>query len=141
MDNIKIFHFIVAVLAGWVNRQQQSIIGYLIEENRVFKRQLQGRRLRLSDTVRRQLAAKAKALGRSVLDEIANLVTPDTLRAWYRHLIVRKWTYRRKGPGRTYLTTLVREITRVWIISYWNRLTWSPCLGQPISVVNDWVDC
>ena len=80
MDNIKIFHFIVAVLAGWVNRHQQAIIGALIEAKRVFKQQLHGCRLRLSDKDRRRLAVKATALGRPMLDEIANLVTPDTLR-------------------------------------------------------------
>ena len=108
MENVKIFHFIVVALAGWVNRHQQDIIDYLIEENRVFKQQLQGRRLQLSDNDRRRLAVKAKALGRSVLDEIANLVTPDTLRAWYRKLIARNWTYARKGPGRPSIT---KEIT------------------------------
>ena len=48
MNNVKLFHFIVVALAGWVNRHQQAIIDYLIEENRVFKQQLQGRRLQLS---------------------------------------------------------------------------------------------
>ncbi len=110
MDNVKIFHFIVVALAGWVNRHQQAIIDYLIEENRVFKQQLQGRRLRLSDNDRRRLAAKAKALGRSVLEEIANLVTPDTLRAWYRKLIARKWTYARKGPGRPRVSEEITEL-------------------------------
>jgi hypothetical protein len=81
MDNIKLFHFIVVALAGWVNRRQQDIIDYLLEENRVFKQQLQCCRLQLSDNDRRRLAAEANALGRPVLDEIANLVTPDTLRA------------------------------------------------------------
>ena len=47
MDHIKIFHFIMAALAGWVNRHQQDIIGYILEENRLFKRQLSGRQLRL----------------------------------------------------------------------------------------------
>jgi len=99
MDNVKLFHFIVVALAGWVNRHQQAIIDYLIEENRISRQQLQGRRLRLSDNDRRRLAEKAKVLGRFVLDEIANLVTPDTLRAWHRKLIARKWTYARKGQG------------------------------------------
>ena len=92
MDNVKLFHFIVVALSGWVNRHQQAIIDYLLEENRIFKQQLQGCRLRLSDNDRRRLAVKAKALGRSMLDEIVNLVTPDTLRAWHRKLIARKWT-------------------------------------------------
>ena len=81
MGNANLFPLLATVLAGWVNRHQQAIIDYLIEENRVFKQQLRGRRLHLSDNDRRRLAAKAKALERQVLDEIANLVTPDTLLA------------------------------------------------------------
>ena len=45
MDNGKVLHFLAAALAGWVNRHQQAIIDYLIEENRLFKQQFQGRRL------------------------------------------------------------------------------------------------
>lgn len=100
MSNVNLISLLTTALAGWVNQHQQAIIDYLIEENRIFKQQLNGRRLELSDNDRRRLAAKAKALGREVLDEIANLVTPDTLLAWYRKLIARKWTYVRKGPGR-----------------------------------------
>jgi hypothetical protein len=29
--------FIVLLFAGWVNRQQQAIIDYLLEENRVLR--------------------------------------------------------------------------------------------------------
>ncbi|MGB7489714.1 MAG: hypothetical protein WBN62_05220, partial [Thermoanaerobaculia bacterium] len=49
-------------VSGWVNRHQQDIIAYLVEENRVLKEQLKGRKLRLSDEQRRRLAAKAKRL-------------------------------------------------------------------------------
>ncbi len=35
-------------LAGWLNHQQQAVIDYLIEENRVLKDQLDGQRLRLT---------------------------------------------------------------------------------------------
>ena len=80
MDKIKAFRFSVVVLSGWVNRHRQTIIDSLIEANRVFKQQLHGRRLRLSATDRRWLAGKANALGRRMLDETVNLVTPDTLR-------------------------------------------------------------
>ena len=110
MGNAKLFHFLAAVLAGWVNRHQQAIIDYLMEENRIFKRQLQGRQLHLSDNDRRCLAAKARALGRQVLEDVANLVTPDTLLAWYRNLIARKWTYARKGPGRPRVSSEITEL-------------------------------
>ena len=94
------FHLLVFALAGWVNRHQQAVIDYLIEENRVLKDQLDGQRIRFTDIQRRRLALKVKLVGRRLLDEIETLVTPDTLLAWHRKLIAKKWTYPRKGPGR-----------------------------------------
>ena len=44
--------------SGWVNHEQQRTIEYLVEENRVLKEQVKGRRLRLNDERRRRLAAK-----------------------------------------------------------------------------------
>jgi len=93
------FHLLVVALTGWLNRHQQAVIDYLIEENRVLKEQLEGQRLRFTDDQRRRLAAKAKVLGRQMLDEIETLVNPDTLLAWHRKLIAEKWTYPRKGLG------------------------------------------
>ena len=51
--------FLVSLLAGWLNQEQQKILEYLQEENRVLKAQL-GQRLRLSDEQRRRLAAKGE---------------------------------------------------------------------------------
>ncbi len=42
-------HLLAVALAGWVNRHRQAVTEYIIEENRVFKRQVRGRRLRLSN--------------------------------------------------------------------------------------------
>ena len=97
---IQPFYLLVIAMAGWLNRQQQVVIDYLIEENRVLKEQLGGQRLRFTDEQRMRLAVKAKLLGRRGLDELETLVTPDTLLAWHRKLIAQKWTYARKGPGR-----------------------------------------
>ena len=105
---IQPFHLLVIALAGWLNRQQQAVIDYLIEENRVLKDQLEGQRLRFTDEQRIRLAVKAKLLGRRALDELETLVTPDTLLAWHRKLIAKKWTYARKGPGRP---RVAQEIT------------------------------
>jgi putative transposase len=102
------FHLLVIALAGWLNRQQQVVIDYLIEENRVLKEQHGGQRLRFTDEQRMRLAVKAKLLGHRGLDELEALVTPDTLLAWHRKLIAQKWTYARKGPGRP---RLAQEIT------------------------------
>ncbi len=104
------FHLLVVALAGWINRNQQAVIDYLIEENRVLKDQLEGRRLRFTDEQRIRLAVKAKAVGRRLLKEIETIVTPDTLLAWHRKLIKKKWTYARKGPGRPRMTQDIVEL-------------------------------
>lgn len=68
------------------------------------------KRLRLTDDQRCRLAAKGKTLGRKLLDEIATLVTPDTILAWHRRLIARKWDYTsRRGPGRPGVPRILAE--------------------------------
>ena len=95
------FRFVVIAVAGWMNQKQQHAIDYLREENRVLKEQLGNRRLRFTNDQRRRLAAKAKLVGRRVLNEIADLVTPDTLLAWHRKLIADKYDgSAKRGPGR-----------------------------------------
>jgi putative transposase len=93
-----ILHVLIVIIAGWMQRHQQQVITYLIEENRVLKAHLDGRRLRLTDTERCRLATLAYPLARKRLHEVATLVTPDTLLRWYRQLIARKFdgsTHRR----------------------------------------------
>ena len=95
------FRFVVIALAGWMNQKQQHAIEYLREENRVLREQLGTRRLRFTDDQRRRLAAKAKLVGRRLLNDIADLVTPDTLLAWHRKLIAKKYDgSAKRGPGR-----------------------------------------
>jgi len=48
-----------AVLIGWLDRQELEALAYLIEENRVLRAQLGGRRLRLTDDDRRRFAVRA----------------------------------------------------------------------------------
>jgi transposase InsO family protein len=94
------FRLLLIALAGWLNQQQQDVIDYLQEENRVLREQLGDRRLRLNDDQRRRLAVKAKKLGRRVLHELTTLVTPETLLVWHRKLIARKYDgSKQRGPG------------------------------------------
>jgi transposase InsO family protein len=79
-----------------LDRREREILAYLIEENRVLRRQVGGRRLRLTDDDRRRLAARAYRLARRALREIATIVTPDTLLRWHRQLIASKWAYTTK---------------------------------------------
>ena len=105
-------HFLLFTFAGWINQHQQAVIEYLQEENRVLKEQLKGKRLRLTDHQRRRLAVKGKRLGRSALGQIAGIVTPDTILAWHRKLIAKKWDYsaRRKSLGRPRTAQVVADL-------------------------------
>ena len=48
MSTVHPWQFFILAVAGWINHHQQEIIDYLVEENRVLKGQLCGRRLRLT---------------------------------------------------------------------------------------------
>jgi len=85
------FRFLLIAVSGWMNQQQLRLIDYLREENRVLREQLGQKRLRFNDDQRRRLAAKAKGLGRKLLQEVATIVTPETLLAWHRRLIAQKY--------------------------------------------------
>ena len=67
----------------------------------MLRARLGGRRIVFTDAERRQLAEKARALGRKALHELGTIVTPETLLRWHRELIAQKWTFvERRSPGR-----------------------------------------
>jgi putative transposase len=90
------------ILAGWVNRQQQDAIEYLLTKNRVLREKLGKKRILLNDDQRLRLAVKGKILGRKMLEQIASIVTPETILRWHRELVARHWDYsaHRKHAGR-----------------------------------------
>jgi transposase InsO family protein len=102
-------YILVAALTGWVTRQQQAALAYLVEENRVLRAHVRGR-LRLTDTERRRLAARGRVLGRRQLQALATIVTPDTLLRWHRQLIARKWTAGRRRAGRPGVMLEIRRL-------------------------------
>lgn len=93
--------FFLLMFSGWVNRNQQAVIDYLLEENRVLRAVNSSRRLRLTDDQRRRLAAKGHILGRRHLAAVAGIVTPDTILRWYRRLVAKKYDGSHpRRPGR-----------------------------------------
>ena len=118
-----ILHVFIAMVAGCLQRHQQQVIAYLLEENRVLQAHLGGSRLRLTDTERRRLAALAHPLGRKRLKEIATLVTPDTLMRWYKRLIAQKFdgSTQRRRCGRP---RVAKEVEQLVIQMAEENATW-----------------
>ncbi len=69
--NTKPWMMLVAMLAGWINRQQQDALEYLKEENKILRDELLKatgkKRILLNDSQRRRLAILGKKLGRKLL--------------------------------------------------------------------------
>jgi hypothetical protein len=107
------WQLLLAILAGWSNRQQQEIIEYFRTENQVLKDKLGKRRILLSDDRRRRLARKGKVLGRKVLETIGTLFTPDAILRWRRLLVAKKWDASDRGtkkPGRPPVPDEIRTL-------------------------------
>jgi transposase InsO family protein len=93
--------FFLLLCSGWINRQQQAVVDYLREENRILRAAYGPHRVRLTDDQRRRLAVKGQALGRRRLADVAGIVTPDTILRWYRLLVANKYDgSKKRRPGR-----------------------------------------
>src|SRR5882724_162202 len=92
---------LLAYMTGSVDQELLLRNEYLVTENRILRKQLQGH-VRLSDGERKTLAEIGKKLGKRALKEIATLVTPHTILAWHRTLIAQKFdgSQPRKTLGR-----------------------------------------
>src|SRR5438128_1233571 len=102
--------FMLMAFAGWWSDQRQAAVAYLIEENRVLRAQLRGRRVRLTDEDRCRLARAGHRLGRRRLRQVATIVTPDTILRWHRLLIARKWTYAKGQRRRSDVLAEIRQL-------------------------------
>src|ERR1700686_971665 len=92
---------LLAYVTGLVNQKLLLQNEYLAAENRILRAHLPAR-MRLSDPERSTLAEIGKRPGRAALDPIACAAKPDTILAWYRRLIARKFdgSTLRTSPGR-----------------------------------------
>jgi hypothetical protein len=81
---------LLALVTGLVNQELLLQNEYLSAENRILRGHLPAR-LRLCDAERCTLAGIGKRLGRKGLKPVACTAQPDTILAWYRRLIARKF--------------------------------------------------
>jgi len=92
---------LLAYVTGTIDDELLLRNEYLAAENRILRSQIVGRP-RLTDGDRESLAEIGKRLGRKALGEVANIVKPDTILAWHRRLIAKKFdgSAKRDYPGR-----------------------------------------
>src|SRR5260221_14555300 len=107
MDWVRFLPFVT----GMVDQELLARNEYLAAENRILKAQLKGR-LKLLDTDRATLGEIGHRLGRKVLAKVATVAQPDTILAWYRKLVGRKFdgSKARQGPGRPRVRRDVEEL-------------------------------
>jgi putative transposase len=89
------WQLLLLILAGWIDHQEQDVIEYLRAENCVLREKLGKKRILLNDDQRRRLAVKGKMLGWKMLEQMATIVTPETILRWHRELVAAKWDYSR----------------------------------------------
>jgi putative transposase len=90
-----------AYVTGLVNQPLLLQSEYLAAENRILRSHLPAR-LRLSSPERSTLAEMGKRLGSRALEQVAGVAQPDTVLAFYRRLIARRFdeSQRRSYWGR-----------------------------------------
>ena len=80
----------LAYVTGSVDEELLARNEYLVTENRILRHQIQGR-IRLTDPERISLASAAKRLGRKALEDVAQIVRPETILGWHRRLVAKKF--------------------------------------------------
>jgi putative transposase len=92
---------ILAYITGSVDQELLLRNEYLAAENRILRAKM-NRRPQFSAAERATLGEIGFRLGRRALSEVATAAQPDTILAWYRRLVARKFdgSQSRRGPGR-----------------------------------------
>ena len=89
----KLWLTLITCLAYCIDKELYQAIDYLREQVRVLveHQEKQDKRIRLTNSQRMRVAAKAKRLSRKMLEQCTELFTPDTIKRWYRKLIAEKY--------------------------------------------------
>jgi hypothetical protein len=108
--------FVIAMLAHALNEQIARRVEYLQEEVRVLKEVLAARtgrtRMILTRDQRRCLALKGKALTPEDREALCQIVRPESILAWFRHLSAKKHASSAdtRTPGRPRKAGDIREL-------------------------------
>src|SRR5215470_5295033 len=102
---------ILAYMTGTVDQELLLRNEYLAAENRILRAKLNGR-MRFSDAERATLGEIGFRLRRKALGEVAIDAQPNTILAWYRRLVARKFdgSQSRRAPGRPRIDQDVEEL-------------------------------
>jgi transposase InsO family protein len=92
---------LLAYITGTIDQELLLRSEYLLTENRILRQPINGR-LQLTDAERKTLAEIGKKLGTQALAEVASLVKPDTILAWYAQLMAKRFdgSQQRRSRGR-----------------------------------------
>ena len=93
---------VIATVARLLCRELTLQNEYLRAENKILKSKIKGR-IRFTDDDRGSLVDAALAMGRKLMQEVVNIVKPETILAWQRRLERQKWDYsdrKTRRPGR-----------------------------------------
>jgi putative transposase len=107
---------LLAYITGSVDQEILMRNEYLVVENRILRTQITGR-VRLSDGERKTLAEIGIKLGKQALEEIAMVVKPETILAWHRKLVAKKFdgSRKRQSLGRPPLMQSWRLWSCAWL--------------------------
>jgi putative transposase len=81
---------LLGYVTGLVNQRLLLQNEYLIAENRILRSHLP-KRVALTNAQRATLAEVGKRLGRQALEQVTSVAKPETILAWYRKFIARKF--------------------------------------------------
>jgi transposase InsO family protein len=102
---------LLAYITGSVDQALLLRNAYLVTENRLLRSQIHGC-IRLTDAERKTLAEIGKKLSKQALAEVATIVKPETILAWHRKLVARKFdgSRHRKALGRPQVDKALEDL-------------------------------